>query len=297
MTLVMVAMNQHFAVQVSDRRLTTKTAVVAEEYAKSVLVQTPTGRMMIAFTGIATTPNRSFSAHEWIQQALADVSYGCHSDYEMVMRFKDAANSFFHSSPKLARIALDQRRLEVCFSGYRYVDNKPHGIFATVSNLRTPDGRFDANFQSGDAPFQFLTMIGARHRPKAAILSVARDILRRLDKAEPMIDFLGDYIQSFAEAGGALSTVGKSLDWLTVYADPARTPVSGYRSGDVKAETYMSDLLVLGAQGPLASARNLSLTATHPLAVPNVHRNAPCPCGSGKRYRDCHRSRPQGVSV
>lgn len=289
MTLVMVAMNQHFAIQVSDRRLTTTTAIVDDEYAKSIFLQTPSSRMMVAFTGIATTANRSFSAHKWIQKTLADVSYACQSDHELISRFAASADQFFQNSPALAGVSPEQKKLEVCFSGYRYINRKSPGVFATVSNLQSDSGHFSADFHSGDTKFQFLTMIGARHKVKDATLFQVQKLLRRLEKHEAMVNLLGGYVRGVAEAGGTLSTIGKSLDWIALYSDPLKVPISGYMSGDLKSETYMSDTLVVGSNGPIASVGNIVLQASHPLAVPKVHRNAPCPCGSGKRYRDCHR--------
>ncbi|WP_430739049.1 SEC-C metal-binding domain-containing protein [Sphingomonas paeninsulae] len=33
--------------------------------------------------------------------------------------------------------------------------------------------------------------------------------------------------------------------------------------------------------------RGLTIASDGP--IPQVHRNQPCPCGSGKKYRECHR--------
>jgi hypothetical protein len=72
----------------------------------------------------------------------------------------------------------------------------------------------------------------------------------RLDHADPLAPLTGDARHPPEERGGLLDRV----DLRSAAANP----------------------------GMAAPPRDAA-------ALPKVHRNAPCPCGSGKRYRDCHR--------
>jgi len=41
---------------------------------------------------------------------------------------------------------------------------------------------------------------------------------------------------------------------------------------------------------PAAAANNATVPQARPAFDPNLSRNAPCPCGSGQRYKHCHGS-------
>ena len=55
----------------------------------------------------------------------------------------------------------------------------------------------------------------------------------------------------------------------------------GYTDGD-------TDVLERPAPLSLGGARSQSLDPADPATWRNVSRNAPCPCGSGKKYKHCH---------
>jgi uncharacterized protein YecA (UPF0149 family) len=63
-------------------------------------------------------------------------------------------------------------------------------------------------------------------------------------------------------------------------------------NGIADLAAYMPDSVILDGRmalintEPRIEAFNADGTA-RPLATPRVHRNSPCPCGSGKKYREC----------
>jgi preprotein translocase subunit SecA len=74
--------------------------------------------------------------------------------------------------------------------------------------------------------------------------------------------------EQLEEAADALETRGESIANVT-YSAPTET-------GEV--ETTMDPGTVRGAVAGAALAAE----------VPRVGRNEPCPCGSGKKYKQCH---------
>jgi preprotein translocase subunit SecA len=58
--------------------------------------------------------------------------------------------------------------------------------------------------------------------------------------------------------------------------------------GSVSEERGSETAAAQAAMGAVAAAMASSRSATAPGGVPKVGRNDPCPCGSGKKYKQCH---------
>jgi preprotein translocase subunit SecA len=58
--------------------------------------------------------------------------------------------------------------------------------------------------------------------------------------------------------------------------------------GSVSEERGSESAAAQAAMGAVAAAMASSRSATAPGGVPKVGRNDPCPCGSGKKYKQCH---------
>jgi len=70
-------------------------------------------------------------------------------------------------------------------------------------------------------------------------------------------------------------------DFLTGHIDA----LSG--AGDAGGRMAGADAM-LGALGAGASAAALPQRGVDPYAGSGISRNAPCPCGSGEKYKHCH---------
>ena len=58
--------------------------------------------------------------------------------------------------------------------------------------------------------------------------------------------------------------------------------------GSVSEERGSESAAAEAAMGAVAAAMASSRASTVPGGVPKVGRNEPCPCGSGKKYKQCH---------
>jgi len=74
-------------------------------------------------------------------------------------------------------------------------------------------------------------------------------------------------------------------DFLTSHIDPL-TGLDNSADGDGSAER--TDLHGAFAGSPRPEAREGGPITENPYANLNISRNAPCPCGSGKKYKHCH---------
>jgi len=115
-------------------------------------------------------------------------------------------------------------------------------------------------------------------KPPAAIVSRAVRMIRLVSDAKMTRD-----------------QVGRECMSIVIPSDPTISPTSEYHSSGAKISTYMpghieargGDYGVYAIADPemgIADSSGKKLTS----AVPQVPRNRPCPCGSGRKYKYCH---------
>jgi hypothetical protein len=68
-------------------------------------------------------------------------------------------------------------------------------------------------------------------------------------------------------------------------------PVVGFESDEIGNELPLLDQAMLFVGAPTFVISDAKLTTQSPSYFPRVHRNAPCPCRSGQKYRLCHGKR------
>ena len=74
-------------------------------------------------------------------------------------------------------------------------------------------------------------------------------------------------------------------DFLTGHIDPFfGTDDSNDGDGSERQAAMFGTL----AGAPFAAAGSATVAGADPDAGMNVSRNAPCPCGSGQKYKHCH---------
>ena len=100
-----------------------------------------------------------------------------------------------------------------------------------------------------------------------------------------------EVVRDIADRPKSAGTIGKQLTSILIHKDPNLAVNSSYSTDLVKPETYMPALVYL-KPGMHMTVDNISLRPaeedTLPISVPKVRRNAPCPCGSNKKFKHCH---------
>ncbi|WP_162987176.1 hypothetical protein [Sphingomonas paeninsulae] len=91
MTIILIGMNDQYAVQVSDRRTSFDQQIHAEEYAKSFSLVLPGFRLMLGFTGIAHIG--SSPTHDYLMTKLCEIGRTEHQPMPLIER---VASSLSH---------------------------------------------------------------------------------------------------------------------------------------------------------------------------------------------------------
>jgi hypothetical protein len=199
----------------------------------------------------------------------------------------------------MKRLPPANRRLTITVVGYNHSNDPPSGISAQILNTRSETGQFETIFQNAGSPIlppssgESGAWMGGFGNGAALDHSYIENVRTALRKRAPASAVAGRFeklIRRMSDDPRSGVTIGKQLDHIWIYADPSR-PIQGSRSSNViRPEQTMPGNVFIGPSGQVTGMRGLTIASDGPpLTIPQVHRNQPCPCGSGKKYRECHR--------
>jgi len=295
MTLILTALNDRYAVQLSDRRLTSNGMMVDDEANKAIAVQAPDARFSVAFTGLARAG--SFATRDWLMEAIKDAASVYTTAPQLVDQVAIIATKTFTENRAIPGVADRNRRLDIVFAGFGYLLDPPIAWHAQISNLQ-PDGSL------GDFRTDFHLEHRPNKRPPTLLYTGGYDVAwnkederiirRAVAKAHAgadMASVLHSRAVKIADRPASKSMIGKQFDSIIIDRDGGTTTLA-YESDVVKSEARFAATISITGAGQVTMTKDSFIRTegtASPVAVPRVHRNAPCPCGSGKRYRDCHR--------
>ncbi len=309
MTLLLAAANSEQIVMLADRRLTSAGMVKDEDAGKLCSYVLGGARFAVAFTGLARVGG--FDMRRWMLDALWDSAEpSLTKSFPTLQRFADRASRDFAELKDLRPLAPADKRTEFMFVGYSYdpTVGYPALITALVSNFRntmrgtstrTSWPAFALN--AGREPLPRRTEPGGVVWGGAAAAVAPRDVtgLQELvTQRKPYQAITNKAIETMIavaakpQAGG---TIGSRLVWVRVPADINEGIETGYYAAQPTFDEYMPDLVVRTPGGSSAAAYFrmgvVDRNQPPPQAIPRVHRHAPCPCKSERRYKDCHGKR------
>ena len=116
MTLIVGAMCDKYAIQVSDRRLSSGGQVVNDESDKSTILFCNNARFIVGFTGLAGYG--SFDTHSWLLQTLRDAGPPEFTPLELTQRFAAQATDYFSNSTLLRKVSARDKRVTIMFNGF-----------------------------------------------------------------------------------------------------------------------------------------------------------------------------------
>ena len=298
MTFAIAVCNGDQIIQVSDRRLTAPNGKLVDDSSnKAGHALCVDASFLYCFTGLAQVRNRHTTSR-WLLDALYDAAQTSHRYYDVIARFTGIATDFFNQSQFLRGVSAPARRLTVMFSGYM-ADG--HIVSSLVSNYLDfenglelpeagPDFRF-LNMTSIEPACENPTLIRAIGQCGALMDEdnhVLMGMLKRRAPAEAIRQRTITLIQEISERPQSGGTVGKKVNTARLrYTDP-RWPVSGSDSDVPERVLHLVDQVNLLPGAPKVLVSDIQLSTDAPVFVPRPHRNAPCPCGSGVKYRLCH---------
>lgn len=301
MTLVAVAANPHFVVQVSDRRITAGPTVVSEESNKAIVWTLDGARFLVGYTGIAGT-TAMIDTHFLLCKLIQDCAPRAECDPENTIKlFSDELGRVLRTRPRYRGLRMEAKRLTVMFTGL-LCDAAGGGVpvQALVTNFQVWGSHdelrarpsFDVLWLQPKLDEAWPTLvqrIGAWNAVPIEHDDATRELLEKGKPPHAVRDRMLAMLPEWATR--AHGSVGLQASSVIITADlnaPARTM---YHSA-------VNSITVFGVSQVFTTARECvsfvdpEITAdgpnARPLAVPPVDPRRLCPCGSGKHYRDCH---------
>src|ERR1035437_799453 len=307
MTLVVALGCPQYVLQLADRRLTAGQSVVSDESPKALVLLCDNARCVVGFSGIARVgvfETSKWLVERWLEAARADGTIG-----GVLGRLHPLASSAFRNDKPLRSLHPRDKRLSLLITGFLYTETSPLCIQALVTNFQDVHTGRDSP-EAWDA-FQLFKTEEIHPRPERFTLvqrignwtacqpddfDALRGMLDERKPPEAVVAKAEIVLRSIAARPAAQGTIGSQIDALVLPSSLNELPRSVYLSGKTTAAAYSPGVVDLRKGGTRIGMLEVEWTAQSAegssvvMATSRVHRNAPCPCGSGKRYRDCHRA-------
>ena len=298
MTFAIVLGNADQIIQVSDRRLTWKGGLVDDASSKAGHILCDDASLLYCFTGLAQT-GRGHVTSQWLLKTIQTASKRASIYRELIEFFAEEATEYFFNSPEIQSLPASNRRLTVMFSGYK---SDQSIVSALVSNFQDftnfidyPEAKkeFVVFAERTTIPATqnptFIQAIGQFHAMDSIVEQQLREMLQIRAPAEALRQKAIKLVQDIAIRNKSGGTVGCKLNTASInFIDP-QFPYSGYISDEIENNISLVDQIDARSVGTGLVISDFKITSDKPVVFPKVHRNALCPCGSGKRFRFCHR--------
>ena len=304
MTIILALGNRENVIQLSDRRLTSKGKIVDEEAGKAGVVSFNNGRFTYGFTGIARIGD--LDINRWILDTLLEEGPPDYVGGKVLERFGIRASDFFKNNKYLKKLKSEKRRLTVLISGYLDKTIPPKIGCAIVSNfidlkknIFTSKSweKFEVSVtQEKDEKNQianYIQRVGATSAMKEEDEIYLRLMLQNKKPEKAIINKAIKVMLKMADHDSSRGTIGKQISWIRIPSDKSKAIESGYYSNIPTHEIFIPSFVSItsaddGTAMDFAKLEAVDKKSTPFISVPKVHRNSPCKCGSGKRYKNCH---------
>lgn len=278
MTLIIAGGNQKYIVLMSDRRLTSDAGIEDEEANKAIVLATSDARLAIAFTGLARW--KKFDTLDWLREIIRVEVENYRDIDSMLQVIVDSANTKFKSFGRGAKLA-------IVLIGYLYDYSNRKLRCWEISNFEH-EGGFELKSYFPDK------------KDNAVLFQIAGDTRAITEKKKTeLIDMLGgnvpplgfetkcySIIRDYVRKNPA-GVIGEQCTACCIESLPNSVIKCTYYSKFLDYVVYSPTTIMLGTTTYNAEF-HVGSDAPPPI-VPKVHRNSPCPCGSGRAYKRCHR--------
>ncbi len=309
MTLILSFGNKDQVIQLSDRRLSNSSRVIEEESNKCGIMTCPNARLAFGYTGIARY--YKFNTFDWLLQALHESAQPTFVAKDIIERLCENASKTFKQHPSLKIAPNPTKALSIMFSGYVYGSDYPQTAYAVASNYvnletfhqhENVQEEFRVRFFSATDLVENPTMIQRIGNWQGITEKDIYELRQALMERKPrnaLINIGVEFIRNLADKPASSKSIGKQITSICIPPDLQEAISTEYHSNCVKRETYMPAQVSLFPDRQLVIS-NISIRPveddTPPISVPKVSKNAPCPCGSKVRYKNCHGKRNSGKS-
>ena len=307
MTIVLALGNDQQILQLSDRRLSAPGRIVDEESNKCGVLECLNGRFAFGYTGLASCG--SFRTMTWLLETLSECAPPTYVMGDILKRFVERATQTFNENPALRHTQPAVKRLSVMFSGYLYPEATAELACAVVSNFEDvheeiispvawPQFKMNLFNENKSRPDPVLLQyVGNWTGITASELERFADFLTVRKPSRAIVDMAVNYLRRLADRPVSARAIGKQLSSILISPNRNQGTQTAYHSSVLQHTSFMPAIVValpgrgfLGIGGTMTAANEDGTPV--PVAFPKVHKNAPCPCGSKIRYKNCHGRRP-----
>lgn len=300
MTLILGLANARHVVQLSDRRLSWNGRPVTEQSNKATVLVCENARLVFGFSGIAQIETYL------VDHRLADILSGypgAKCDIASIIDWlKERLTTEFASNSALLSLPRVHRALSVMGTGFATWRDRIGYVNVLITNFQDADTRRDSTepwdiFKAwwwkpkADVPnATHVQRIGAWQATTLDDLTRLRAAVEREGPPEKLVGAGVSYIREVADRPASGGTVGKSISSVVIRRDDPVVTAQFHSGEVVNSIAGVNQVVIL--PGKSVAFRDINIrrvTASGDTRfVPEVGRNKPCPCRSGKKYKNCH---------
>jgi len=306
-TLILAAGNRDQFIQFSDRRLTYSRGIFTEEADKAISLVCADGRFLVGFCGLARAGN--YRTHTWLIETIADCAKVDPRIGPILDALQERVTGTFRTNADILRLPNNDRRMSVLLSGYFYGEDPPLAVCELLTNYdnfltgeedleaRSEFSRcFRRETRPSDGPFALVVGIGASNSIKQDDIDVLGSLVKEMKPANAIIGKGVETIRQIADRPSAHALIGKQLSTVCLPRELDQPISCLYHTNTPKPIIFTTAHIdARSAANGIVAFRDGSVHAgpqpdgTLPLiAFPKTGRNAPCPCGSGMKFKRCH---------
>jgi SEC-C motif len=300
---------------VTDGRLSG--AADTDVHQKCAMVVMPVATLLFTFSGLAYV-GRQLDTATWIADALIEASKDASSTDEVMVRVASATSTKLRG---LRGVKSLDKALTVLFVGFEAQAGGSSAVIHLLSNYEEFGPATDKSpvrnavtHQRVDVPRAKCHVLATGYSPAPSGLQPVMDLLVQGDV--PATETVAAAVRLVRSHAGRLGESGRSPvgeECLSMVMAPGESDVQaqfypseatsiaflpGYVNamhGDFGAYVISNSMLSSSELTPPSGIGGYPTGAIKPaqnptdvVAFPRVPRGNPCPCGSGKRYRNCH---------
>jgi hypothetical protein len=310
MTFILVAANADQIIQVSDRRLSSgaDAKLETDDFGKAGHLLCDDASALYGFTGLATYA--SFNTSAWLMDAFSEASKRDSCFRGLIEHFAVLATEKFKTDRRILSLAPESRRLTVMLTAYTasghinnalisnfqdFLNPKDHptaltdfSVFCEISSTTISDSENPTFIQAIGA---FRALLDPKTGEDIPEVQEIRDLLERRAPYKAILGKVEDVVTTVADKPRAMDTVGKRLNTGRIDSRDPLQATAGYISDVTESTIHLLNCVDgrSGSQG--LQIRDMQITTTESIVFPKVAKNAPCSCGSGKKYKLCHGSK------
>jgi hypothetical protein len=287
-TLIVAAANMKGTVMVGDRRLSRSGKPDPKEVTKIGAVVCNDARVLVGFSGLAELPG-GVSMHQWLPETIGLVVRAMPSVDEWIPLLADRLTTTYATLPNPHR----KTPLSVLVCGYQYRPGasalESKGVGLSLEGPHVSDRFIVHDHLATNPPGRgYYTAIGQVPALASSDLNRLADLILA---GRPWRAQAAKTVELMTEARKSVpNTVGGDFSILYLDRDLS-TPIEADFYSSVPTTTGFFGFYVDPSSSSTDWSVDVASSRTGPTAhlwVPKVGRNAPCPCGSGQKYKRCH---------